>query len=101
MNWPPDDGWEFIRSDRFNRALVELAGECDTDSRFGPVDAVALLFVGLEERLARDPTYLNGFNTWEDLRKHLRAHLTALAERSNNRRRRGAKIWPLADADLP
>jgi hypothetical protein len=101
MHWPPKDGREFIRNPRFNQAVNELAEECDTDSPFARVDAAALLFAGLDKRLARDRTYLNNFTSWEDLRVHLKGRLITYVERSEQRRRWGDSIWPLADDDLP
>jgi len=101
MDWPPEDGLELIRSPRFNQALIELAQECDTDDPYARVDAAALLYAGLEKRLALDPTYLDNFTSWEDLRVHLKGTLDAFVERSVERRARKARIWPLAAADLP
>jgi hypothetical protein len=101
MDWPPKDGREFIHSTRFNRAVLKLVEEHGVGSASARVDAVALLFAGLDERLARDRIYLDSFTSWEDLQVYLKGRLIAYVERSEQRRRQRDSIWPLADDDLP
>jgi DNA-directed RNA polymerase specialized sigma24 family protein len=92
--WPPTDGGQYIRSEPFGHALLDIARRLAEKYRHMDfTDAVAQVFEWFEQRLNREPDFLSTgrFPTANAFRAYLRQALwnaARAAERKRSNRRR-------------
>jgi hypothetical protein len=97
LDWPPENGLEFVQSETFGRELLAI---CEEIRRRHPEldfsDSVAEIFEWLDKRLSREPRFLNqgAFPSFSAFRGYIRTGLLRVALLRKRQSRRKGEFLP-------